>query len=145
VAVGAGGIAGRSGPALPDALLKVENVRLLAVDGRRGQDRRAILFLGGGQISIVGSEDNAGLAALPYGDLVEATYARAREPRWNASLAAPPENLDVPGGIFRGSRHWLVLQSKATYIVLSLEDANWSQVVEAVTARTGVKVVQASR
>jgi hypothetical protein len=55
-------------------------------------------------------------------------------------LAAPPANVDLPGGLFTPARHWLALQSRASFLIVRLSDANWRQVLEAVTARTGLQV-----
>jgi hypothetical protein len=40
----------------------------------------------------------------------------------------------------RSARHWLTLQSRASYLIVRLNDDDWRQVTDAVSARTGVTV-----
>jgi hypothetical protein len=42
--------------------------------------------------------------------------------------------------LFRNTRHWLVLQSKTTYVILRLDDSNWQQILDTFETRTGLKV-----
>ena len=113
--------------------------------GRNGVERDVILYFGGGQLSIVTSAGSP-IFSFQYADLVSVTYVRARDPKWDESLQpAPPTNLDVPGGMFRSAKHWLVIQGRTGYIVLRLEDANWKSVVDVIEARTGRKVIQPAR
>ena len=76
---------------------------------------------------------------MPYESLVRATYARGRDPKWDPSLAAPPEDLDV-GSIFRTAKHWLVLQGRDSYIIVQLEDNNWRPILNTVVDRTKVQI-----
>jgi hypothetical protein len=115
------------------------------VTGTQGSNRDAVLTFGQGQISILSPKDGAPLDRMAYGSLVRASYVRARRPVWDASLPAPPADTDMPGSVFSGARHWLTLQSKAAYLIVGLDEATWTQVVEAVTARTGVAVTQPGR
>ena len=83
------------------------------------------------------------IVVLRYRDLVRATYTRARAPRWDSTFAAPPPDLDLPGGgIFRSARHWLVLQSNATFAILRLNDDDWREIIEKIAERTGIRVDQ---
>ena len=119
-----------------------QNLRVLVVKGRNSQEQDSVLHFYGGNISIVVDKGTTTLAAIPYKDLRAATYVRAKDPKWNATLAAPPANLDVPGGIFRSARHWLVLQSAQTFIIVRLNDSDFQGILDTVNARTGVKVEQ---
>lgn len=94
-----------------------------------------------GQISVADG-DGARLVALPYRDVSYAYYTRAKDPKWSVVLAAPPADVDLPGGFFRPTRRWLTLQSRAAFVILRLSDTTWSQVLDTVTARTGVQVTQ---
>jgi hypothetical protein len=76
---------------------------------------------------------------MPYSALLRATYVHARDPRWDATLPGPPQDLDV-GGIFRTAKHWLVLQGRDSFMVVRLEDGNWRPAVNTVVDRTGVQL-----
>jgi hypothetical protein len=135
---------GRStrGSAPADTLLTFGDSKVVVITGRRSEEQDATIHIGGGQISIVAKHGGAIVSVVRYGDLKRATYARGRDPKWDTTLAAPGADVDFPGGLFRSARHWLALQSPSTFIILRLSDAAWRQVVEAVTARTGVPVRQ---
>ena len=144
-AAGSGRTGSRGNRGAPtDTVLKFDNLKRLLITGRSAVERDALLYLGGGQVSVV----TAGLPDTPfqYGDLVSVTYVKARDPKWDESVQpAPPANLDVPGGVFRSAKHWLVMQGRTGYIVLRLEDANWKSVVDTIEVRTGRKVIQSVR
>jgi hypothetical protein len=126
-------------------VLRLDNLKQLVVTGRNGVERDVILYLGGGQLSIV-TATGSSIATFQYGDLVSVTYVKARDPKWDESTQpAPPENLDVPGGVFRSAKHWLVMQGRTGYIVLRLEEANWKSVIDTIESRTGRKVIQPAR
>jgi len=142
---GTGARASRGGRAVAtDSVLRVDNLKLLALNGRQGTERDALLYFGGGLISIT-SRTGEAIASIQYKDLALATYVRAKDPKWDEALAGPPSNLDVPGGIFRSNRHWLVLQTRTAYAILRLEDDNWQGVIDTLAARTGVRIVQPAR
>jgi len=95
--------------------------------GQPGGERRQ-----GGQV----------FAAIRYSDVTSASFVRAKNPRWSSSLASPPADVDMPGGLFRSSRAWLSLQSPYAYLIVRLNDSDFRQVLQTVTERTGVKVDQ---
>ena len=47
-------------------------------------------------------------------------------------------------GFIRTSKHWLTLQTKTGYLILRLDDSNFSKVIDTVEARSGVKVDRVS-
>jgi hypothetical protein len=134
-----GGREGKS--AANDPVIRYDRLKQLLVKGRNGEERDVMLFFGTGVISLVAMNDQ-GAGTVPYKDLVAATYVRAKDPKWNTALPGPPPNLDVPGGMFRSARHWLVIQTKAAYAILRLEDGNWASILATVESRTGVKVAR---
>ena len=132
-----GATAGRRGSApVDDSLLAVADMRVLVVDGRKSKDEEIILNFGDGKVVLVGRRSGTPVATLPYRSIAAATYVRARNPRWNATLVSPPDDLDV-GGLLRTAKHWLTLQTKDGYQVLRLEDVNVLKVLQAVEARYG--------
>jgi hypothetical protein len=134
------GTAGRGAlPAIPDTHMAFNDVKVLTVTGKKGQDQDVVLNFVAGQISISPKKGGAAMVSVPYQRVVKGTYIHAKDPKWDDSLPAPPDGLDIPG-FMRGSRHWLVLQTKTDYLVLRLDDSNWSEVLDTVEARTGLKV-----
>jgi hypothetical protein len=113
------------------------------VTGRQGADFDAELRFVAGAIVVVPLRAGADQQSLPYRELQRATFVREPNPRWVANstpaLAAPPVNLDVPGFGVR-SRRWLVLQATSWYVVLTLPDDNWEEILNTVEERTRVKI-----
>jgi len=130
---------GRRGAAPPETPIEYKDVRVLAITGRRSSDQQGVLSFSAGNITMLGRGTNAALASMPYDALLRATYVRGRDPKWDPSLAAPPQDLDV-GGMFRTAKHWLVLQGREAFVVLRLEDNNWRPVLNAVVERTKVQI-----
>jgi serine/threonine-protein kinase len=130
--------AGRTGGPAEPPPMRYENVRVLVLDGRRSSDQEGQLVIGDGSVA-VHARGGAALSSLPYDALLRATYVHARDPKWDPSLAGPPQDLDV-GGIFRTAKHWLVLQGREQFMVLRLEDSNWRPIVNMVVDRTKVQL-----
>jgi serine/threonine-protein kinase len=126
----------------PEAPMEYKQVRLLVINGRRSDDQEGMLSFSDGSMTIVGQGSGSGLASMPYDTLLRATYVHSRDPRWDPSLAGPPQDLDV-GGIFRTAKHWLVLQGRETFMVLRLEDNNWRPILNTVVDRTKVQITLA--
>jgi serine/threonine-protein kinase len=115
------------------------DLRLLAFTGKKAEEKSAVLRLAADRLSIVGP-NGAALATMPYREITYAVYVHAKDPKWSVVLAAPPPDPDLPGGLFRSSRHWLTLQSRSSFAILHLDDGNWQRVLEALGNRSGVKI-----
>jgi serine/threonine-protein kinase len=138
----AGGSSPRSGrPAAPEIAVTFDRVRMLKITGRRAEDVDAELQFGNGHVAILPKRDSTPGVAHAYKDVLRATYVRGRDPQWAPNLPVPPDNLDMPSGLFgrRSDRHWLALQGATWFLIVSLED-NWEQVLHTVTERTRVKI-----
>ena len=122
-----------------DAQVVFPDVKVLLISGRRAQDRDALLSLVSGQVTVLNRQGGTIIASTPYRSIERATYARARNPKWDPSFFSPPADLDMPG-ILPTARHWLVLQGRGSYLILQLNGNTWQQVLEAIEGRTGVKV-----
>jgi len=131
------GVAGR-GP-IDDTHQAFSDVKVLVVTGRKTRDEDALLSFVGGQISVLAKNNGSAIATVPYRNVVHATYVHARDPKWAPALPSPPQDLDV-GSVLRTSKHWLVLQSKDSYLLLRLDDNNWNRVLQTVEARTGLAI-----
>jgi len=131
---------GRGNPAdAADALIVFSDAKLLTFDGRKGKDQDVIIHFGGGQITVVPKKGGAAIVQVPYKRVAKATYAHAKDPKWDTSLFGLPDNPDIPG-FMRGTRNWLVLQWKSDYVAMYLSDANVADVLQTFEARTGLKI-----
>jgi hypothetical protein len=120
----------------------LEDIRYEQITGKRAEELDVTLNFASGRITVVAKRGGATLSDIAYADLIAATYARGKDPKWDTSVPAPPTDVDFPGSLFRQARHWLVLQTRTTFVVLRLGD-DWRRVVETVTERTGLRVEQA--
>ena len=117
-------------------------MRALVVSGKKASEENATLQFTSDGVALIG-QNGASFGTLLYRDVTYATYVRARDPKWSVVLASPPPDVDLPGGNMlgiRSARHWLTLQSRASYLIVRLNDDDWREVTEAVSARTGVTV-----
>jgi serine/threonine-protein kinase len=135
----AGPVPPPAAPGPPETLVAFNNVKLYQVSGKRSNDRDVLLNFAGGQISVLPKDGGEAISTLPYRSITKATYVKARDPKWDTSLLAPPEGLDV-GSVFRQSRHWLVLQLPDRFAILRLEDNNFARILETFEARTGLRL-----
>ena len=131
--------AGSRGAAAADTVqLTIKDVKYIHVRGEKGDDEDAVLVFVSGQFTVV-TRGGPPLFSEQYRRFVRATYVKAKNPKWDPLLPGPPPALDL-SGFLRGSRHWLVLQTKGTYVILRLDDSNWQQVLDTFEGRTGLKV-----
>jgi hypothetical protein len=112
------------------------------VTGRRVDEREALLQFGDGRVRVTGPRGEPRYGDMSYADITSASYTRAKNPRWYPTLAGPPANVDMPGGLFRSDRHWLTLQSRAGYLIVRLTDGEFRRVIETANARLRVRVEQ---
>jgi hypothetical protein len=109
------------------------------VDGRRANDRDAVVNFSGGRMTVLPRDGGDAIVALPYNRVRRATFVHARDPKWDASLAAPPADLSV-GNFMRPSRSWLVVQTGDSFVMLRLDERTAPRLLETLEARTGIKV-----
>jgi len=126
-------------PVVEDTPLSFKDARVMVLKGRKADDQEVTLWFANGYINAIAAKGQASLGAMPYKAVAGATYLRARDPKWNAELASPPENLDV-GGMLRTDKNWLVVQSREAFLILRLDDANVRTVLQTLTEKTGVTI-----
>jgi len=114
-------------------------VKVLRVRGQKSDDEDVVLSFVSGTVSIASKKGGPAIASEAYKRIARATYVHAKTPKWDPALPGPPANLDVPG-ILRSTRHWFVLQSKTSYLILRLDDSNWQQILDTFETRTGLAV-----
>jgi hypothetical protein len=141
-AAGARGTSPAARGPIDDTQVAFTDVRqFVVVSGKKTRDEDVLVSFVGGQISLLREKDSSSIASWPYRSVLGATYVKARDPRWDPALAAPPDDVDV-GGILRTSKHWLVLQNRDAYLMLRLSDSNYARVLEVLEARTGITVAR---
>ena len=123
--------------------LTFPDVKLLSVIGTKATDQDVLLSFVGGQMALTGKGGGSAIMTLGYKTLAHATYIHAKDPKWDATLPAPPDKLDMPG-LIHPSRHWLTLQTRTGYVILRLDDDNWERILQAIETRTGQKVDRVS-
>jgi len=111
----------------------------MVLKGRKADDQEVTLWFANGYINAIAAKGQESLGAMPYKAVAAATYQRARDPKWNADLASPPEKLDV-GGMLRTDKNWLVVQSREAFLIFRLDDANVRPVLQTLTEKTGVTI-----
>lgn len=111
----------------------------MVLKGRKADDQEVTLWFANGYINAIAAKGQESLGAMPYKAVAGATYVRARDPKWNAELASPPDKLDV-GGMLRTDKNWLVVQSRESFLILRIDDANARTVLQTLTEKTGVAI-----
>lgn len=132
-------------PAPADGPAVFRNVRAFVVTGRRVDERDAVLAFADGEARLADSGGGTTYASLPFTQITSAAHIRARNPKWFPTLAGPAADIDMPGGLFRGDRHWLVLQSRTGYLIARIDDDDWRRVAQAVTDHLGLTVAEIAR
>jgi serine/threonine-protein kinase len=125
-------------PPANDPLVPFDS-KYLRVNGRRTTDLDVLVTFGGGQLTVLSRDGGGAIVTIPYRTIRKATYVSGRDPRWDTSLAGPPNDLDV-GSILRQSRHWLVVQTGDAYAIIRLEERNVARFLDMLQTRTGIKV-----
>jgi hypothetical protein len=133
------GAAPPAGKPAADALVTFPDVKLYQVVGKRTTDTDAVLNFSGGQLLVMPSTGGAAMATVPFKRITHATYVHARDPKWDPTLATPPDAFGI-GGLIRTARHWLVLQGPDHIEILRLDDSNFGRILEAFESRTGIKI-----
>jgi hypothetical protein len=128
-------------PALPTTVT-YRGVRGFIVEGNGIDEPSAELTIAPDEIRLTNERGSTVLTALPASAVTSAAYTRARNPRWYPTLAGPPSNLDLPGGLFRGRYHWLSLQGRDGYIIVRMNDNDWQRITETVTRILGLEIHQ---
>lgn len=104
-----------------------------------------MLSFADGRVTLFDESGVAPLTSMSFQQITSAAYTRARNPRWYPTLAGPPADVDMPGGLFRGDRHWLALQSRDAWMIVRMNDGDRQPITEAVTTFLGLKVDELRR
>src|SRR5262249_45149698 len=90
----------------PEEHLAFQDIKLLSVNGKKATDQDVLMAFSGGQIVLTSKAGGSAIFTLPYKMLAHVTYVHAKDPRWDPTLPAPAEKLDLPG-LIHTSQHWL--------------------------------------
>jgi serine/threonine protein kinase len=124
-------------PGLPTA--SFGDVKLLAVNGSRTEASDVRVHFSNADVSIEAPNGTAPPMVLTYRGIAKATYAHEKNPQWDPALKAPAGKIDVPG-FLRRARHWLVLQSADSYLILRLDGDDRFDVMKAFEERSRIVV-----
>jgi serine/threonine-protein kinase len=120
---------GAATPAAPDTrTASFRGLKGFIVSGRRVEEVDAVLIFGEGRVTLANGSGQTSLGALPYEQVRSAVYTNDKNPRWYPTLAGPPADVDMPGGVFRRASHWLSLQSRTGYLIVRMNDADFRQI-----------------
>jgi hypothetical protein len=117
------------------------HVKMFTLDGDKTNSRDIVVNLSGDQMMLLPNDGGAPITVLPYRDVQQATYVRARDPRWDPSLSAPAGKVGG-AGIFSRARHWLVVQTKQAYAILQLDNDQSENILQTFENRTGLKIAR---
>jgi predicted Ser/Thr protein kinase len=133
---------GRAASAGSSVSAEFPGIRALVLTGRRAEERPATLRFADGTVTLGAERGSDVIASLTYAQVTSAAYTRARHPKWFPTLAGPPVDADMPGGLFRGDRHWLALQSRDGYLIFHMNDSDRQRIVQTVESALGLKVAE---
>ena len=125
-------------PAIPAAFGRV---KIVTLDGAKTISRDVVLNLSTDQMLLLPNDGGAPLTVFPYREIQQATYVRARDPRWDPSLSAPQGKINGAGLLAR-ARHWLVVQTKAAYAILQLDGDQTTGILQTFEGRSGLKITR---
>ena len=92
-------------------------------------------------VSVHTTDGKSAPVALPYRNIVKATYSQGRDPKWDPALSGPGDKLDMPGILGMGrTRYWLALQGPDRYVILRLDGEDRLDVMKAFEERSGIVV-----
>ncbi len=119
---------------------------MLVADGSKTKEQDASLNLESGGIVVRNGKGDQVLKALPYQEVLSATYSESKRPHWKAAagVAGVPSAFGGSGSLLQRSRHWLTLQSKDDFLILRLEKDNLAAILPAIESRTSVSVEKVS-
>lgn len=130
------------GPPAPDsrASISYRGIRGFVVDGLEVEEPAAGLTFGADDVRLTDERGVTTWTSLPRSGITSAAYTRAKNPRWYPTLAGPPSNVDLPGGLFRRTYHWLTLQSRDGYIIVRMNDGERERITATVREWLGLEI-----
>jgi serine/threonine-protein kinase len=133
-------VSGAAVDAVPSAFGKV---KLFTANAERSANRDVVLHLSTDSLTLLPHDGGPPILTFPYRQIRQATYAHARDPRWEPSLGSPAVKFS-DAGLFSRARHWLVVQTKENGAILQLDPEHWSKIVATFERRTGLTVTRST-
>ena len=112
-------------PAIDAAPVVFNDVKYIHVQGDKGDDQDARLIFGGGLIQVLSRNKDQAFTSEPYRQLARATYVRAKNPKWDPSLAGPPPTIDLSGFCSGTRGTGSSCSRRRRIVILRLDDSNW--------------------
>lgn len=120
-------------------------LKLVVFTGAKARERDVTVRLGEQDVAVTDRAAGASLANVPYNSVVGLFYSRSPEPRWTGptGIAMPVAKVDRGRfGFLRGDRDWLTIRTPTEFTSLRPDAAHLARIIEALEARTGLKVVR---
>jgi hypothetical protein len=118
-------------------------VKLLSVNGSRAVASDVRVHFANAEVSVESANGKAAPAVLTYRGIAKATYAHAKDPKWDPALKGPSGKINLPGILGR-ARHWLVLQGADSYLILRLDGDDRLEVMKAFEERARIVLERAT-
>ncbi|MCA1561420.1 MAG: hypothetical protein LC753_02210, partial [Acidobacteria bacterium] len=129
-------------PALPPSVFTP--LKLVVFTGDKARERDVTVRLGEQDVAVT-DRAGASLANVPYNTVVGLFYSRSPEPRWTGptGIVTPVAKVDRGRfGFLRGDRDWLTIRTPTEFTALRPESTHLARIIQALEARTGLKVVR---
>ena len=120
-------------------------LKLVVLTGNKARERDVTVRLGERDVAVTDRSAGASLANVPYNTVVGLFYSRSPEPRWTGptGVVIPVAKVDRGRfGFLRGDRDWLTIRTPTEFTALRPESSHLARMIEALEARTGLKVVR---
>ena len=115
----------RAAEHLPDA--RYDRVAWVVAEGDAKDETEVVIEFRRDGVEILPLDEEVKGKTLAYSSIVGMTYSQTEPPRWKKLLRL-------------GSSHWLTVKTRNDTAVLHLDSRNYKTIVEALEARTGLKV-----
>ena len=120
-------------------------LKLVVFTGGKARERDVTVRLAEQDVAVTDRSAGASLANVPYITVVGLFYSRSPEPRWTGptGIVIPVAKVDRGRfGFLRGDRDWLTIRTPTEFTALRPESSHLARIIEALEARTGLKVVR---
>jgi hypothetical protein len=120
-------------------------LKLVVFTSGKARERDVTVRLGEQDVAVTERSAGASLATVPYNTVVGLFYSRSPEPRWTGptGIVIPVAKVDRGRfGFLRGDRDWLTIRTPTEFTALRPESSHLARLIEALEARTGLKVVR---
>lgn len=120
-----------------------KQLKLLVTDAGKARDRDASLRLDTDGLRVM--DGDTAIQFAPYRDVIALYQSHSREPRWTTPDGTAVAVAKSSGGkfsFFKGVPDWITVRTKEGFVPLRVDESDLPQVIAALEARTGKKIVR---